>query len=106
MEDRLAKLEKTILDYYLAKGFKLFENQTETDKQWYFRVTIHSLHKQKELIVFFCEVGKKEKSFYFIENTTKEMFDKAIKHFSINSINTTSPEVDYKLFGYESDGRE
>lgn len=104
MQDRLAELEKVILDYYLAKGFKLFEIQTETDNQWYFRIEIHSLYKQKELIVIFCEAGEKDKVVYFKEKTTKEMFDKAIKHFSIDT--TLTPDVDFKAFGYESDGRE
>lgn len=80
-KDRLAELEKVILDYYLDKGYKLFENQTEADKQWYFRVVTYSLHKQKELIVFFYETGEKDKAVYFRAKTTKEMFDKAFEHF-------------------------
>ena len=82
IKDRLAELEKVILDYYLNQGYKLFENQTEADNQWFFRTEIQSLHKQKELIITFCEAGEKDKIFYIKAETTKEMFDKAFEFFS------------------------
>lgn len=84
-KDRLAELEKVILDYYLDKGYKLFENQTEADNQWFFRTLIQSLHKQKELIITFCEAGEKDKIVYIKAETTKEMFDKAFEHFTIKA---------------------
>ncbi len=88
-DDRLAELEKVILDYYLNQGYKLFENQTEADNQWFFRTLIQSLHKQKELIITFCEAGEKDKIVYIKAETTKEMFDKAFELFGVNKEENT-----------------
>lgn len=73
-EDKLAELEKTILDYYLSKGYKIGVGN------WGFIVEIKSLHKQKYL-----KVSKKNGILVYqgYKDTTKDMFDKAIEHFKI-----------------------
>lgn len=82
-DDRLAELEKVILDYYLAKGYKILKNQSEVDNKWWFFTKIYSLYKQKLLTVTFCEFKEKAEVFAFEGKTTKEMFDKAFEYFSI-----------------------
>ena len=81
-DDRLAELEAVILDHYLKKGYKLEKDQVDGDVQWAFNVTIMTDHKCKILKVrFFAGAGFEE--VYLIEkDTTKEMFDVAIAHFS------------------------
>ena len=78
-EDRLAELEKAILDYYLAEGYKfdLFGSR--------FQINISTFQNQKEIQIM---IKKDFNSNYvtvfrIIHNTTKEMFDAAFKHFSI-----------------------
>ena len=82
-EDRLAELEKVILDYYLAKGYQVGVGG------WAFNVEIDSDYKSKNLIVYFlkgdgygyCNI------FEVRAKTTKEMFDKAFKYFSLEKEN-------------------
>ena len=78
-KDRLAELEKVILDYYLAKGYRIGVGG------WAFRVEIISYHKYKRILVYFKEHHLVNSSFAFstINETTKEMFDKAFEYFSI-----------------------
>ena len=78
-KDRLAELEKVILDYYLAKGYRIGVGG------WAFRVEIISSYKYKRIIVYFKEHHLVNSSFAFstINETTKEMFDKAFEYFSI-----------------------
>ena len=80
-EDRLAELEKVILDYYLAKGYQVGVGG------WGFSVQINSDYKDKNIEVFFSDKQNNEKEFdsvvTIMEETTKKMFDKAIEHFSI-----------------------
>lgn len=73
MPDRLAELEKVILDYYLNKGYQIGVGN------WGFIVEIKSLHKQKYL-----KVSEKNGILVYqgYKDTTKEMFDKAIEFFS------------------------
>ena len=73
MPDRLAELEKVILDYYLAKGYEVGVGN------WGFIVEIKSLHKQKYL-----KVSEKNGILVYqgYKDTTKDMFDKAIEYFS------------------------
>lgn len=78
-QDRLAELEKVILDYYLGKGYQVGVGH------WNFNVEIDSLYKSKTLKVKFVDYEKEIDSFECkIEvETTKEMFDKAIEYFKI-----------------------
>lgn len=108
--DRLAELEKVILDYYLDKGYQVGVGE------WYFRVDIMSHYKQKGIYIYFYDNDDNESAYRFFSKTTNEMWDKAIKHFSLNAESLqedTKPELDdtnqsaiYKIAGYASDGRE
>ena len=98
MQDRLAELEKVILDYYLAKGYQVGVGN------WYFCVATSTCYKSKVLKIFFYKDFKAKEILEIVQETTKEMFDKAIEHFSLN--NKPNLEIDYKAFGYESDGKE
>ena len=82
-KDRLAELEKVILDYYLAKGYQVGIGG------WAFRVEIISYHKYKRILVYFKEHHLVNSSFAFstINETTKEMFDKAFEYFSKKDTN-------------------
>ena len=82
-KDRLAELEKVILDYYLAKGYRIGVGG------WAFRVEIISFHKYKRIVVYFKEHHLVNSSFAFstINETTKEMFDKAFEYFSTKDTN-------------------
>ena len=78
-EDRLAELEKAILNYYLAKGyiFDLFGSR--------FQINISTFQNQKEIQIMIKKDfnSNYETVFRVIHNTTKEMFDSAFEHFSI-----------------------
>lgn len=78
MPDRLAELEKVILDYYLAKGYQIGVGG------WGFNVKIESNYKSKELLVFFRESMHEHYSHLLTVESeiTKDMFDKAIEVFS------------------------
>ena len=78
-KDRLAELEKVILDYYLAKGYKV------NIGGWGFKVNISTYHKQKEIQIMFRKNRKSnyETVFRIWQKTTKEMFDAAFEHFSV-----------------------
>lgn len=78
-EDRLAELEKVILDYYLEKGYQVGIGG------WRFKVNISTYHKQKEIQIMFRKNRKSnyETVFRLWQKSTKEMFDKAFEHFSI-----------------------
>lgn len=77
MPDRLAELEKVILDYYLAKGYEVGVGY------WAFNVKIDSDYKDKNLEVSFYNGDGLPYSIVFtvLETNTKEMFDKAIEFF-------------------------
>lgn len=77
MPDRLAELEKVILDYYLAKGYQ------DGVGYWAFNVKIDSDYKDKNLEVSFYNGDGLPYSIVFtvLETNTKEMFDKAIDFF-------------------------
>ena len=78
-KDRLAELEKVILDYYLAKGYKvdLFGSK--------FQVNISTFQNQKEIQIMFKKDfnSNYETVFRVTQETTKEMFDAAFEYFSI-----------------------
>ena len=78
-EDRLAELEKVILDYYLAEGyvFDLFGSR--------FQINISTFQYQKEIQIMIKKDfnSNYETVFRVIHNTTKEMFDAAFEYFSI-----------------------
>ncbi|MDN5077615.1 hypothetical protein PJV89_05430 [Aliarcobacter butzleri] len=76
-KDKLAELEKVILDYYLDKGYKI-----GTDGLG-FKVNITTLYQWKLMHVIFLN-PKRELVFQIITETTKEMFDKAFEHFGVN----------------------
>ena len=78
-EDRLAELEKVILDYYSVEGYKfdLFGSR--------FQINISTFQNQKEIQILIKKDfnSNYETVFRVIHNTTKEMFDAAFEHFSI-----------------------
>ena len=78
-KDRLAELEKVILDYYLAEGYKfdLFGSR--------FQINISTFQNQKEIQILIKKDfnSNYETVFRIIHNTTKEMFDAAFENFSI-----------------------
>lgn len=82
-KDRLAELEKVILDYYLAKGYKvdLFGSK--------FQVNISTFQNQKEIQIMFKKDfnSNYETVFRVTQKTTKEMFDKAFEYFSTKDTN-------------------
>ena len=77
-EDRLAELEKAIMDYYLTEGYKfdLFGSR--------FQINISTFQNQKEIQILIKKDfhSNYETVFRTIHNTTKEMFDAAFKNFS------------------------
>ena len=81
-EDRLAELEKVVLDYYLAEGyvFDLFGSR--------FQINISTFQYQKEIQIMIKKDfnSNYETVFRVFHNTTKEMFDAAFEHFSIKSM--------------------
>lgn len=82
--DRLAELEKLVLNYYLLKGYKLSSDQKEYDPSWYFEVQIKTWNKKKSLnvIMFISTIPIMKDSYFGAEyTTTKEMFDKAFEFF-------------------------
>ena len=85
MPDRLAELEKVILDYYLVKGYQVGVGG------WGFNIEIESNYKSKQLLIYFRESMHEHYSQVFKAEVevTKEMFDKAIEHFSVrqNEVN-------------------
>ena len=77
-QDRLAELEKAILDYYLSIGYKVGEGG------WNFKVNISTAYKCKEIQIKFSKDYKSsfEEIFRTHSETTEEILDKAFKHFS------------------------
>ena len=81
-KDRLAELEKVILDYYLAKGYQIGVGG------WAFNIKIRSWYKNKRLLVYFRQHSMDAGCIVFSTNkqeTTKEMFDKAFEYFTIKA---------------------
>ena len=78
-KDRLAELEKAILDYYLSIGYKVGEGS------WTFMINISTLYKFKEIQIKFCKdiISDFETVFRTHSETTEEILDKAFNHFSI-----------------------
>ena len=78
-EDRLAELEKVILDYYIKKGYKFgtFDSL--------FQVNISTFQNQKDIQIMFKKDfhSNYETVYRASQHTTKEMFDVAFKYFSI-----------------------
>ena len=82
-EDRLAELEKVILDYYLAKGYRVGVGG------WHFIINISTSYKRKEIQIMFRqdESSNSETVFRTYKQSTKVMFNQAIEHFSIKDNN-------------------
>ena len=82
-EDRLAELEKVILDYYLVKGYQVSVGG------WHFVINISTSYKRKEIQIMFRqdESSNSETVFRTYKQSTKEMFNQAIEHFSIKDNN-------------------
>ena len=82
-EDRLAELEKVILDYYLAKGYKIGVGG------WQFIINISTSYKRKEIQIMFRQdiCSSWETVFRIDKQSTKEMFDAAFEYFSIKDSN-------------------
>ena len=78
-EDRLAELEKVILDYYLAEGYRVGVGG------WHFVINISTSYKRKEIQIMFRqdESSNSETVFRTYKQSTKEMFDAAFEYFSI-----------------------
>ena len=78
-EDRLAELEKVILDYYLAKGYQVGVGG------WHFIINISTSYKRKEIQIMFRqdESSNLETVFRTYKQSTKEIFDAAFEYFSI-----------------------
>ena len=78
-EDRLAELEKVILDYYSVEGYKfdLFGSR--------FKINISTFQNKKEIQILIKKDfnSNYETVFRVFHNTTKEMFDAAFEYFSI-----------------------
>ena len=86
MPEKLAELEKVILDYCLAKGYEIGKGG------WNFKVHIETYYKWKLLFIMFTDKNKHlepELIYQNLSETTKEMYDKAIEYFSIrqNEVN-------------------
>lgn len=77
ISDKLAELEKVILDYYLDKGYKVGVGG------WAFNIEIESDYKSKSLLIYFMKNRNEHYSQVLkIEaETTKQMFDEAIYYF-------------------------
>jgi hypothetical protein len=80
-QDRLAELEKVILDYYLDKGYQVGVGE------WEFIVNINNTYKIKLLEVTFFDGNSKQRCYGKIGKTTKEMFDKAFEFFQLKKEN-------------------
>lgn len=80
--DRLATLEATILDYYVAKGYVVGNGN------WGFKVSINSIYKCKILKVYFYEndIENEKIVFSFHELNIKDMFDKAFEFFTCTGV--------------------
>lgn len=76
-DDRLAELEKVMLDYYLAKGYKFGVGG------WQFVINISTSYKRKEIQITFRQdiCSDWETVLKINKQSTKEMFDEAIEHF-------------------------
>lgn len=74
--DRLAELEKVILDYYLDKGYQVGVGY------WGFKVVTASVYKGKGCKVIFFENFEPNEVYKNSTPTTKEMWDKAFEYFS------------------------
>ena len=81
-EDRLAELEKAILNYYLAEGyvFDLFGSR--------FQINISTFQYQKEIQIMIKKDfnSNYETVFRVSQKTTKEMFDKAFEYLSTKEL--------------------
>ena len=77
-EDRLAELEKVILDYLTKEGFKI------DDIGCKFKIYLETQYKLKQIQVYFKRgVGFHSSNIFQTKaETTKEMFDAAFKYFS------------------------
>lgn len=82
MPDRLAELEKIVMDYYLAQGYEFVSGD------WGFEINIVSRYKGKNITIMVYDFrnGKKDVEHIGLiweqSTTTKEMWDKAIAHFT------------------------
>lgn len=87
-DDRLAELEKVIMDYYMGLGYQYHHIKESTvtiepNISFHFKIEITSLYKDKTLEVFFINGLTFTTPFSITCKTTKEMFDKAFEFFSL-----------------------
>ena len=82
-KDRLAELEKVILDYLTKEGFKI------DDISCKFEIYLETQYKLKQIQVNFKRgVGFHSSNIFQTKaETTKEMFDKAFEFFSTKNTN-------------------
>ena len=82
-KDRLAELEKVILDYLTKEGFKI------DDISCKFEIYLEAQYKLKQIQVNFKKgVGFHSSNIFQTKaETTKEMFDKAFEYFSTKDTN-------------------
>ena len=88
MPDRLAELEKVILDYYLAKGYPAGVGG------WNFKIHIETFYKWKLLFIMFTanKYSEAEVIYHNLSETTKEMWDKSIEHFTTRQNEVTNEQ--------------
>ena len=81
-EDRLEELEKAILDYYIAKGYQVGEDD------WDFKINISTFRYKKEIQIMFRQdiCSNWETVFRIEKQSTKEMFDAAFEYFSTKQL--------------------
>lgn len=78
-QDKLAELEKVILNWHLAQGYQIGVGG------WAFNVEIKSDYESKQLLIYLREnIDDHYTQVYRVETeTTKEMFEKAIEFFNL-----------------------
>jgi len=87
--DALAQVEFVIMEYLLARGYKLEKDQVAGDAKWSFEVAIESSYKEKVIYVYLWEENSDSdcrtvRTYTLFENTTKttkEMFSSAVEYF-------------------------
>ena len=76
--NKLEKLEKLILEYYLLRGYKIGIGN------WSFKVEINSRYKNKHIAIRFYENNKETLKYIQADDNVKDMFNEAIKFFKDN----------------------
>jgi hypothetical protein len=83
MNDNLEKLEKKILEYYLSKGYRLQEHQSDGNFSWSFEISIDTKYKDKKIRVYFIENETFNICFSGNYKTIKELFESSLNRFTV-----------------------